>query len=82
MFSKIDLRSGYYQIKIKEQDVSKTAFKTRYKHHEFLLSLYGLKNASKLFMDLMNMIFQPYLCNIYRKYFGLIKIPLKNMNDS
>lgn len=61
MFSKIDLRSGYYQIKIKEQDVSKTAFKTRYKHHEFLLSLYGLKNASKLFMDLMNMIFQPYL---------------------
>lgn len=64
MFSKIDLRSGYYQMKIKEQDVSKIAFRARYKHYKFLLSLYGLKNALKLFMDLMNLIFQSYLINL------------------
>jgi hypothetical protein len=58
VFSKIDLRSGYYQMKIKEQDVSKIAFRAQYKHYKFLLSLYGLKNALKLFMDLMNLIFQ------------------------
>ena len=61
VFSKIDMRSGYHQLKIKSEDVPKTAFRIRYEHYEFLVLPFQLTNALAYFMDLMNQVFHPYL---------------------
>jgi hypothetical protein len=59
VFSKIDLQSGYHQLRIKEEDIEKTAFSTRYVHYEYVFMSFGLTNAPAIFMEAMNRMLHP-----------------------
>ena len=61
VYSKIDLRTGYHQLRVRETDIPKTTFRTRYGHFKFTMMPFRLTNAPEAFMDLMHRVFQPYL---------------------
>ncbi|WVZ84285.1 hypothetical protein U9M48_031335 [Paspalum notatum var. saurae] len=81
VFSKIDLRSGYYQIKIKEEDVPKTAFSTRYGLYEYLVMSFGLTNAPAFFMYMMNSVFMNELDKFVVVFIDNILVYSKNEEE-
>ena len=81
VYYKIDLRTGYHQLRVREADISKTTFRTQYGHFEFTVMPFGLTNAPTTFMDLMHRVLQPYLDQFVMVFVGDIFIYSKSEEE-